>query len=62
MEKLKGNMDLTELEDKYVLIYHGSNSIVRNPEIRIGKFTKDFYRGFIVPYCKTKQKNGQIEI
>ncbi len=29
-------------------IYHGSTVIVKNPEIRIEKFNKDFYFGF---YC-----------
>lgn len=29
-------------------IYHGSPLIVENPEIRIAKFHKDFYFGFIV--------------
>ena len=29
-------------------VYHGSDSIVENPEIRISKFNKDFYFGF---YC-----------
>ncbi|MBP5671201.1 MAG: DUF3990 domain-containing protein [Victivallales bacterium] len=30
------------------LLYHGSQQIVRLPEIRIGKYTKDFSFGF---YC-----------
>lgn len=29
-------------------IYHGSDIEVKNPEIRTGKFTKDFGEGF---YC-----------
>ena len=31
-----------------MLVYHGSNCIIENPEIRKGKFTKDFGEGF---YC-----------
>ena len=29
-----------------MIIYHGSPTIVQNPEIRISKFHKDFYFGF----------------
>lgn len=35
-----------------IIIYHGSTQIVKNPEIRITRFNKDFYFGF---YC-TKMK------
>jgi len=31
-----------------ITIYHGGSDIVVSPEIRIGKYTKDFYWGF---YC-----------
>ena len=31
-----------------VLVYHGTNCIIDTPEIRVGKFTKDFGEGF---YC-----------
>lgn len=31
-----------------ILIYHGGSEIITNPEIRIGKYAKDFYWGF---YC-----------
>lgn len=39
-----------------ILVYHGSNCIVEQPEIRIGKFTKDFYWGF---YCTIIQKQAE---
>lgn len=29
-------------------IYHGGDEVIANPEIRIGRYTKDFYWGF---YC-----------
>ena len=38
------------------LLYHGSQQIVRLPEIRIGKYTKDFSFGF---YC-TLLKNQAV--
>ena len=31
-----------------IILYHGSSQIVKDPEIRIAKFNKDFYFGF---YC-----------
>ncbi len=31
-----------------IILYHGSMQVVEFPEIRIGKFNKDFYYGF---YC-----------
>lgn len=31
-----------------IIVYHGSQEIVRFPEIRIEKYNKDFYFGF---YC-----------
>lgn len=31
-----------------IILYHGSKQIVKEPEIRIAKFNKDFYYGF---YC-----------
>lgn len=48
--------DLTKLQDKNMIVYHGSESIVRQPEIRIGKFTKDFYWGF---YCTLIQEQAE---
>jgi len=48
--------DLNNIQEEAVTIYHGSESIVSQPEIRIGKFTKDFYWGF---YCTVLQ--GQAE-
>ncbi|MEL7597544.1 MAG: DUF3990 domain-containing protein [Clostridiaceae bacterium] len=41
---------------KDILVYHGSNCIVKEPEIRIAKFTKDFYWGF---YCTLIQKQAE---
>ncbi len=34
--------------EKSKIIYHGSNTIIEFPEIRIAKYNKDFYFGF---YC-----------
>ena len=34
--------------NEQLLLYHGSQQIVRQPEIRSGKYTKDFSTGF---YC-----------
>ncbi len=31
-----------------IIVYHGSQQIVKNPEIRIAQYHKDFYYGF---YC-----------
>lgn len=31
-----------------MLVYHGGSEVVENPEIRIGRYKKDFYWGF---YC-----------
>ena len=56
MDKPQEAIDLTKLDNNYVLVYHGSNSIVSNPEIRIGKFTKDFYWGF---YCTLIQVQAE---
>lgn len=39
-----------------ILIYHGSNAIVKEPEIRKARFTKDFYWGF---YCTVLQKQAE---
>lgn len=38
------------------LIYHGSNAIVMQPEIRRARFNKDFYWGF---YCTILQKQAE---
>lgn len=38
------------------LIYHGSNAIVMQPEIRKARFNKDFYWGF---YCTILQKQAE---
>ena len=37
-------------------IYHGSTEIVKNPEIRIAKYNKDFYFGF---YCTLFEKQAK---
>lgn len=39
-----------------MVIFHGSGKIVKSPEIRIGKYHKDFYYGF---YCTLYR--GQAE-
>lgn len=39
-----------------ILIYHGSDCIIEQPEIRIGRFTKDFYWGF---YCTMIKKQAE---
>lgn len=36
-------------------IYHGSTVIVKNPEIKVEKFNKDFYFGF---YCTVMEKQA----
>ena len=36
-------------------IYHGSNVVVKTPEIRITKYNKDFYYGF---YCTLIEKQA----
>lgn len=56
MDKPQETIDLTKSDNNYVLVYHGSNDIVSNPEIRIGKFTKDFYWGF---YCTLLQDQAE---
>jgi len=42
------HLDLSSVENNSITIYHWSKSIVEEPEIRISKYTKDFYWGF---YC-----------
>lgn len=37
-------------------IYHGSPSIVQEPQIKIAKFNKDFYFGF---YCTEKKQQAE---
>ncbi len=39
-----------------MIIYHGSKEIVREPEIRIEKYNKDFYFGF---YCTSIEKQAE---
>lgn len=39
---------MENLINNSLTIYHGGNEVITNPEIRIGKYTKDFYWGF---YC-----------
>lgn len=39
---------MSEQKNEAMIVYHGGSEIVENPEIRIGKYTKDFYWGF---YC-----------
>ena len=41
-----------------IVLYHGSSQIVTEPEIRIAKFNKDFYFGFIVHCFRNRQKMG----
>lgn len=38
-----------------MILYHGSNVIVKSPEIRIQKYNKDFYFGF---YCTMYQEQA----
>lgn len=53
-----------------MLLYHGSNQIVEYPEIRKGKYTKDFSWGFYTTnsyeqakrWAEKKGKNGQAII
>ena len=46
-----GDKKLVALE-----IYHGSSQIVEYPELKIGKYTKDFYWGF---YCTIMPKQAE---
>lgn len=39
-----------------IIIYHGSQQIVRNPEIRVAQYHKDFYYGF---YCTLFEEQAQ---
>ena len=39
-----------------MILYHGSNAIVENPEIRKAKYNKDFYFGF---YCTRYQEQAE---
>lgn len=39
-----------------MIIYHGSSQIIKNPEIRITKFNKDFYFGF---YCTLMEQQAK---
>ena len=41
-----------------MLIYHGSTVIVKQPEIRIEKFNKDFYFGFYCTIMKEQAIRG----
>lgn len=50
------HIDLENLGDESIYLYHGSNTIVSEPEIRIGKYTKDFYWGF---YCTLIKKQAE---
>lgn len=38
------------------ILYHGSSQIVREPEIRIARFNKDFYFGFYCTLFKEQAK------
>ncbi len=49
-------IELHSLENKSIELYHGSNTVVREPKIRIGQFTKDFYWGF---YCTLIKKQAE---
>lgn len=43
-------------------LYHGSNQIVEEPEIRVTKFNKDFYFGSIARLCKSRRKDGRQDL
>lgn len=43
-------------------IYHGNVGIVKQPEIRIEKFNKDFYFGFYCTILEHKQFVGQLDL
>lgn len=45
-----------ETKRENILIYHGSNAVVKEPEIRKARFNKDFYWGF---YCTVLQKQAE---
>lgn len=39
-----------------ILVYHGGSQVVTEPEIRVGRYTKDFYYGF---YCTIIPKQAE---
>ena len=39
-------------------VYHGGYTPVKNPEIRIGRNTKDFGHDFIAPSSKNRRRDG----
>lgn len=49
-------MIVKRIETQDLLIYHGGSEIVKYPEIRIGRYTKDFYWGF---YCTLFPKQAE---
>lgn len=44
------------IEKEYMSIYHGGSEVITHPEIRIGRYTKDFYWGF---YCTILPKQAE---
>ena len=45
-----------------MILYHGSKEIVEFPEIRTARYNKDFYFGFIVHRCRSRQCDGQRDM
>lgn len=43
-------------ENNKLIVYHGGDEVIKYPEIRIGKYTKDFYWGF---YCTMLPKQAE---
>lgn len=47
---------MNQVKQQEISIYHGGSEIIYHPEIRIGRYTKDFYWGF---YCTILPKQAE---
>jgi len=47
---------MKEVVNQEIIIYHGGGEVVTHPEIRISRYTKDFYWGF---YCTILPKQAE---
>lgn len=54
MEEEYNLIDLRNCDE--IIVYHGSDCVVNEPEIRIGRFNKDFYFGF---YCTLFKRQAE---
>ena len=53
-KKAGGSYDMAKMT-----VYHGGYQPVKEPEIRIGRNTKDFGNGFYCTIIKNRRKGGQ---